>query len=227
MDVWSLLSSRLSDAFARVAENFFVGLADALVVVLFLILGWITGKLLAAALAKFLESVKLEKGLKRRGLEDALFGFTVTGILEKFVKLLSYAAFLGIAADVVNLSFLGVLVYWFVGYVPLFLQGAVIIVLALLGVDYLGNYLKASRMPFKRFLAAAAKFFVLYTAVTMALPLVLPNADVTLLYTAFTLFLGAAAVALGLGFAIAIGFGLKDTVASVARKRMDDFERIV
>ena len=226
-DVWSLLVSRLSDAFANVAENFLVGLADVLVVLLFLILGWIVGKVFAAILARFLDRIKLEQGLKKRGVHDALFGFTVSSVLEKFVKILTYAAFLGIAAEVVNMVFLGDLVRWFIGYVPLFLQGATVMVLALLAVDYITGYIRKSEMPFKRLAAALLKVFVLYTAIVIALPLVLPNADVNILYTAFSLFMVALAVALGLGFAIAIGLGLKDSVASLARKRMGDLEELI
>ena len=224
--VWDLLVSRLSEAFTSVTENFLVGLADVLVVVLFVILGWIVGKVLAAALKRFLEHIKLEKSLKKRGVNDALFGFTVTGLLEKFVKLITYAAFLGIAADIVNLVFLGAVVYWFVGYVPLLVQGATVLALALLAVEYVSTHVKQSKMPFKNLVSALLKVFVIYTAIVIAMPLILPNADVSILANAFSLFVGALAFALGLGLAIALGLGLKDSIATVARKRSDDFEKL-
>jgi len=227
LEVWSLLVSRLSDAFARVTENFLVGLADVLVVLLFVILGWIVGKIFAAVVGRFLERVGLEKSLRKRGIDDALFGFTLTGVIEKFVKLLTYAAFLGIAAEVVNLTFLGDLVYWFVGYAPLLVQGATVLVLALLAVEYISAHLKKSGMPFKRLASAMLKVFVGYTAIVIATPLVLPNADVGILYTAFSLFVAAFALAFGLGMAIALGLGLKDAVAMVARKRISDIEELV
>ncbi len=197
-----------------------------LVVVLFVILGWIVGKVLAAALKRFLEHIKLEKSLKKRGVNDALFGFTVTGLLEKFVKLITYAAFLGIAADIVNLVFLGSVVYWFVGYVPLLVQGATVLALALLAVEYVSTHVKQSKMPFKNLVSALLKVFVIYTAIVIAMPLILPNADVSILANAFSLFVGALAFALGLGLAIALGLGLKDSIATVARKRSDDFEKL-
>lgn len=225
--VWDLIVQRLSNALSGVVENFLVGFVDVLVVLLFIILGWVVGNVLVDALKSFFKQIKFDKSLKKRGLETSLLGFSLETVLEKFVKLMTYAAFLGIAADVVNLTFLGELVYWFVGYVPLFIQGVVIMLVALLAVGYVTKHLRDSKAPFANLTASFLQVLVGYVALVMALPLILPNADVGLLSTAFTLFLLALAVALGLGLAIALGLGLKDTVASVAKKKQSDFEKII
>lgn len=225
--VWDLLMSRLSSALGMVTENFVIGLADLLVVVLFLIIAWIVGGILVEVLKRFLEQIKLEQKLKKRGMDDALLGFSFTDVLSKFVKLMTYAAFLGIAADVVNLTFLYDLVSWFVGYVPLFIQGVAIVVIALLFGDYLTDNIKKAKIPFARFAAAGLEIFIAYTALVIALPLILPNANVAILETAFTLLLGAVALALGLGMAIAIGLGGKDVVREVAKKKKADLESLI
>lgn len=225
--VWDLLMSRLSSALGLVTENFVIGLADLLVVILFLIIAWIVGGILVEVLKRFLEQIKLEQKLKKRGMHDALLGFSFTDVMSKFVKLMTYAAFLGIAADVVNLTFLYDLVSWFVGYVPLFIQGVAIVVIALLFGDYLTDNIKKANIPFARFAAAGLEIFIAYTALVIALPLILPNANVAILETAFTLLLGSVALALGLGMAIAIGLGGKDVVRDVARKKRADLERLI
>lgn len=216
----------LQNAIENVLQNFVEGVAELLIVLIFLLIGYIVSKFLIHILDKFLEYFKLEERLEEKGVHDALAGFTLTHILSIIVKLLTVSVFLGIAASVTNLTFLGNLVWWFIGYVPLLVQGIVVLVLALLAGDYVTDRIKQAKIPFSRFIALVTEVFIAYTAIVVALPLVLPNVNVEVLKTAFTLVLGAFAVALGLGFAIAIGFGLKDTVADVAKSKRKDIEKM-
>lgn len=224
---FSIVYSRLSLALAGAAENFLVGLIDLLILIVFLGIGWIVAVFLVSLLRNFLEHIQLERELKKRGLHDAFFGFSLTDILSKILKLLTLAVFLGIAAEVTNLVFLGTLVTWFVGYVPLFVQGMAILIIALLAGDYLTDAIKRSSTPFRNLIGWIIEAFIIYTGVVIALPLFLPNADASILRLAFLLLLGAVAVAFGLGLAIAIGLGMKDTVARVAKKKEDDLEKLV
>lgn len=226
-DSLSLLASNLSTVVSDVAKNFVVGLAAIIVVLFFLVLGWIVGRILVRVLHAFLEGIQLEHKLEKRGIHDALLGFSVTGVLSSFVKLLTYIVFLGIASNVVHLSFLENLVNWAVSYVPVLIQGVVILMLALLAGDYVTDRIKASKVPFAKIFGMALEGFIVYTALVISLPLVLPNADVDILKTTFFLIVGAFALAIGLGLAIAIGLGTKDTIAAVAKKRQKTLERLV
>ncbi len=226
-DSLNVLASNLSSVISDVAKNFVVGLAAIIVVLFFLVLGWIVGRILVRVLHAFLEGIQLEHKLEKRGIHDALLGFTVTGVLSTFVKLLTYVVFLGIASSVVRLAFLENLVLWAVGYVPVLIQGAVILMLALLAGDYVTDRIKASKVPFAKLFGMALEGFIVYTALVIALPLVLPNADVEILKTTFFLIVGAFAIAIGFGLAIAIGLGTKDTIAAVAKKKQKTLERMV
>ncbi len=223
----NLLASNLSQVVSDVAKNFVVGLAAIIVVLFFMVLGWIVGRILVRVLHAFLEGIQLEHKLEKRGIHDALLGFTVTGVLSTFVKLLTYVVFLGIASSVVQLAFLENLVTWVVLYIPVLIQGVVILMLALLAGDYVTDRIKASKVPFAKLFGMALEGFIVYTALVIALPLVLPNADVEILKTTFFLIVGAFALAIGLGLAIAIGLGTKDVVAAVARKKQKTLERII
>jgi hypothetical protein len=225
--VLDVISQRFSDALAKVTENFVVGLASLIVVLAFLFVAWLVTKLLLKVLHAFLESVHLEQKLKEKGVDDALLGFSVTKVLSLFVKLLTYAVFLGMAADVVNLGFLKQLINWFVGYVPLVVQGATILVLAMLGGDYITDKVKGSKLPFSKLIGVLLEVFIVYSALVIALPLLLPNAEVDILRSTFLLVVGAFAVAFGAGLAIAIGLGMKDTVASIAKNRQRTIEKLV
>ena len=69
--------------------------------------------------------------------------------------------------------------------------------------------------------------FIAYNALVIAMPLLLPSADPSLLVWSFLVLLGAFAIALGFGAAIAIGLGMKDTVADIAKKHKDKFDRLL
>ncbi|MFH0836169.1 MAG: hypothetical protein V1834_03335 [Candidatus Micrarchaeota archaeon] len=225
-----VIGSRLTDAVSSVLGNFVNGFADLLVILIFLGLGLFVAKILVHVLEHFLEQIQLEKSLKKRKIDDALLGFTLTDVLGKFVKIMTVAVFLGIAAEVVQLTFLGSMITWFISYVPSLLQGATILVLALLFADYISDRIHDSKMPFSSFLGTAFEVLVVYVALVMALPAIFPNVKVGvlegILNMVLGLGLGAIAVAIGLGFAIAIGLGMKDSIARVAKKREKDFERI-
>ncbi len=222
------LSDRFGFALGRLTENFVGGLADFIIVIIFLGIGYVVSKTLSKIVERGLTEMKLEQKLKQKGLHDALVGFKLTEIIRTFVKLASFAVFLGIAADVTRLDFLNNLTWWFLSYLPSLMQGVVIMVVALLGVDYVSDRLaKASDIPFPKLLALVVKIFVGYTALVIALPLMLPGADVSILRTFFVLIVGGFAVAFGLGSAIAIGLGMKDTVASVSKKKEGEFAKIL
>ena len=225
--VLDVLYSRLIMALGSAFTNFLFGLLDVLILIVFLGIGWIVAMFLISLLHHFLAQVGIEKELKKRGLHDALLGFSLTDVLSKILKLLTLAVFLGIAAEITSLVFLGELVRWFVGYVPMFVQGVAILVIALLAGDYLTDMIKRSSIPFRNLVGWVVEAFIVYTAVVIAMPLFLPNADASLLRTAFLLLLGSLALAFGLGLAIAIGLGMKDSVARVAKRKEDDLEKLV
>lgn len=218
----------IMDRFVLKAADFVDGLAALLVVIIFLIIGWLVSRVLVAILKRLMHEFKIEAIMKKHGLDDALGGFTLTEIFSIFLELATLAVFLGIAADVVHLSFLTNLVNWFIAYVPMFLQGVSIIVLALLFADYVTDKIKSHKMvPFANGLCAFFQFFVAYVALVMALPLILPGADVEILRFAFYIILGAVGIAIGLGTAIALGLGAKDTVGKMLEKKKAELERLV
>ena len=225
---FDVLQSRFGDVAGRLIDNFLGGLADFVVVLIFLGIGYVIARFLASLVKRGLWESKLERKLAQKGLDDALAGFTITDILVTLVKVATFAIFMGVAADVTNLGFLNTVITWFLGYLPSLVEGILIIVVALLGADYVTDRLrKAKELPFPGTLSTLAKLFVGYTALVIALPLILPGSDVEILRTFFTLLVGAFALAVGLGGAIALGLGMKDTVDSVAKEKKGEFKKLI
>ena len=222
------LSDRFGFALGRITENFVGGLADFIVVLIFLGIGYIVARSLSLIVVRGLREMKMEKKLSEKGLSDALMGFSLTEVIRVLVKLSTFAVFLGIAADVTQLEFLNTLTFWFLGYLPGLIQGVVVLVIALLAVDYVTDRIKkATDIPFPKMLAVVTKIFVGYTALVVALPLILPGADVSILRTFFVLIVGGFALAFGLGSAIAVGLGMKDTIASVTKRKEKELEKVL
>lgn len=186
------------------------------------IAGWV-GKVLKA----FFDKIKFEKFLEGHGLHDAFLGFTLSGIMSVLVQLYIVLAFLGIAADVVNVPMLSYFSLQAINYYPLLLQGLVVLLFALMAGDYLTDKIKTSKkLPFANNIALLVEFFIAYNALVIVLPMLFPAASPTLLIWSFMAILGAFVLAFGLGAAIAIGLGLKDTVAEVAKKNKDKFNKL-
>jgi len=113
------------------------------------------------------------------------------------------------------------------GYLPSLLQGVIIIMAALMAGDYVTDRMKESKkMPFANTVAIAVEVFIAYNALVIAMPMLLPAADPSLLVWSFLVLLSALALALGLGAAIALGLGMKETVADVAKKHKDKINRL-
>ena len=113
------------------------------------------------------------------------------------------------------------------GYLPSLVQGLIIVLAALMAADYLTDRIKSSKkLPFANSVGILVQLFIAYNALVIALPLLLPSADPSLLVWSFLVLLSAFAIALGFGSAIAIGLGMKDTVADLAKKHKDKFNRL-
>ena len=201
--------------------------AFCILVVIMLIGIWVAN-LLGRVLKEFFNRVKLEKFLESHGVHDAFLGFTLSGIAIILLKLYVVVAFLGIAANVVMVPMLYMLAAQALGYLPSLVQGLIIVLAALMAADYLTDRIKSSKkLPFANSVGILVQLFIAYNALVIALPLLLPSADPSLLVWSFLVLLSAFAIALGFGSAIAIGLGMKDTVADLAKKHKDKFNRLL
>jgi len=209
------------------AGNLLAGLAAFGILIVIMVAGLFVANLLSQVLREFFKRLKLEKFLESHGVHDAFVGFTFTGIVVSLLKLYVLVAFLGIAADIVKIPIITALSMQAMGYLPSLLQGVIIIMAALMAGDYVTDRMKESKkMPFANTVAIAVEVFIAYNALVIAMPMLLPAADPSLLVWSFLVLLSALALALGLGAAIALGLGMKETVADVAKKHKDKINRL-
>ena len=208
--------------------NLLAGLAAFCIFVLIMFLGIFVADLLGKALRLFFKQIKLEKYLESHGVHDAFVGFTFTDIVSSLLKLYVVVAFLAIAADMVRVPVLTYIATQAIGYLPSLVQGLIVLLAGLIAGDYITDRMKRSKtIPFANSLGILVELFIAYNALVIAMPMLLPAADPSLLVWSFLVVLAALAFALGLGFAIAIGLGMKETVADVSKKNKEKFGKLL
>ena len=219
---YELFMEKLQVNSASFLTNVLEGVFAFAILVVILLIGMFVANILGWLLKHFLQRIGLEKFLAQHGVHDAFVGFTLTSIAVGLLKLYVVVIFLGIAADVVMVPMLYMVASQASGYMPSLVQGVIILLAGLMGGDYVTDRMKtAKKIPFINTIAILVEVFIAYNALVIALPLLLPSADPSLLVTSFLVVLAALAFALSLGSAIAIGLGMKDAVASVAAKHKD------
>jgi hypothetical protein len=225
---YEYLATQLQASAAGFIASLLSGVFAFCILAAVMLVGIWVANLLGQVLKEFFHRVRLEKFLESHGVHDAFLGFTLSGIAIIMLKLYVAVAFLGIAADMIQMPMLYMLAAQAIVYLPSLAQGLIILLVALMAADYLTDKIKESKkLPFANGIGLLVTLFIAYNALVIAMPMLLPAADPSLLVWSFLVLLSAFAIALGFGAAIAIGLGMKDTVAEIAKKNRDKFSKLL
>jgi len=221
------VQSVLAQSGTAVVGNLVYGIAAFAVMVLILAIGYAIAWVLGKALKEFSKQIKVEQFMEKHGVHDSLLGFNLTGIAVLLVKLWVMVVFLGISAQITNVGLILDLSTKAIDYMPMLIEGVILLVVGLVVADYITDRMKTvKKIPFVNGIAMVIEVFIIYVAAVMALPLMLPTVKPDLLENSFNIVLTAVCFSVGLGLAIAMGLGLKDAVADVAKKHKDKIGRL-
>lgn len=196
-------------------------------IAVFLVIGVIVAKIVAWIIGKALEGVKLEAFLKKHKVHNAMLGFSLTQIIQALIGLYIIFVSLGAAAQMISINYVSNIILKILGYIPSLAQGILLIVAALLIADYVTNWIKEKKsVVFSHQIGVAIEVLVAYIAVVLALPLILPNVDITILLELFKLLLTGLVIAICGGFALALGLGLKTPIEKAASKNQHVFDSL-
>jgi hypothetical protein len=227
MDVSQTIGT-LSTNTSGLAGTLLEGIAAFCIFVFIMAVGFFVAGLLGKVLKSFSKEAKIEKMLEEHGVHDAFLGFTFTNILVTLLKIYIVVVFLGIAADIIKIPMLYYLAGQATAYMPMLVQGLIILLAGLIVADYLTDKMKTAKgIPFANTFAILVEIFIVYNVLVIVLPMLLPAVDPSLLASSFLVVLVAICFGLSLGLAIAIGLGLKDTVALIAKKHGNKFEKLL
>ncbi len=186
----------------------------------------------AAFIERFLleifRKMAVEKALKERGLDDALMGFTLPGIIGGIVKWTVFLGFFTSAVNVIESSLIAnniattpVLTNFtitLVNFLPALLSGVVTIVVGFLLAKHVSTQLSEGEGIHSKTVGAFARLLTIYFTLVVALSNPAYGLNLRPVTDLFNNIILAIAVGLCGGVGLGIGLGIKDSVANVSKK---------
>ena len=203
------------------------GLPKLIAALLILLAGWIVATLVAKITEKVLSQLKIDRKLKERGIQQAIFNISIENASVTAVKWYIYFLFFEQAVLTLGLIALANFFDAIIIAVPQIIVGVAVLILSLVLASWLKEQIVKTKVEIAEILGTLVYGFIVYIGVVLALPK-FGFEQTDILLEAFRLFVGG--LALGVALAIGIGFGLaikegpakkvlKDMLASKKRKR--------
>lgn len=192
-----------------IGASLVTSLPNLAIAIILLLIGWLIGWIVSRGSRKILELVKIDSYISHEGSKPH---FSLTKILPVVFSWFVYLAFIQAAVFQLGIDPLVNVVGSVMAFLP-GLVGAILVIIAGYAVgEYVRRHIDDSKIMYSDVISKGIFFLVMYIAVATALPLI--NIDTTLINNILLVIIGSA----GAGMAIAIGLGLKDEVASLAKQ---------
>ncbi len=199
-----------------------------IVIAVFFLFSKMVGKYAGLLVRRISKAVNLEEIISAHGLGDALLGFKLTEIVTLLVEFYIILAFFGTAVNLVGLTYFSNIVGTLLGYVPNLIEGLAVIVGTLFLGDFVSDKIrKRGIFAFKQQVATFVEIFIIYIGVIIALPIILPSAETTILLDILRLAMMTIVIAVGLGVGLAIGLGFKAPVERAALANQEMFDELI
>ncbi len=207
-----MVQTAVTAAFAPIWDATQQFLPKLFFAVVLLIVGYILGRVTFSAILRLLEHTRVDEYFEEEGHLE----LQLSELFAELGKWIVYFAFLQQAALILEVSAFKSLIEDIVSWIPGVI-GAIAVFLAGYGIAiYTKDHIVGSETFYADLLGKTIFFFVLYIAVSTALPLAGIGAE---LLNNILLIIVAS---VGLAFAIAAGWGLKDVFRQEAEKYMEE-----
>lgn len=196
----------LSDL-ATSTANFLPNLISAIIL---LVIGLVVGKIIGRIVKEILVRVKLDYYVT----ETHKPVISLTDIFALIVRWWIYLAFIAAALseNVLGIPVLAAWVSEIMSFIPNIVGAVIIVVAGYIIAEYVDAQMKKMGRLYADVVSKILFFFIMYVAIALALPILgIPSG---LVNNILLVIIGS----LGLGMAIAIGLGLKDTIAEISKK---------
>jgi len=200
MDVMTVLA-----VFLISVINFLPSLAAAIIL---LIIGWAVGILVGKVTREVMLRLKVDKYLAK-GKKPL---FSLTDILSVIFRWSIYLVFIQAAVEALGIAVLVTFLSNILGFVPKLIRAILLVVVGYGVAEYVREQIETSKLSYSDIISKLLFFLIVYIAIAMALPLM--GVETFIVNAVLLVIVGS----VGLGLAIAIGWGLRDTVAAMAKK---------
>ena len=200
----------LNDVFIQMGYSFIQTIPNVFYAAVVLLIGLFLGGFMGKVTKKALEKLKADKLFG-----DNVLKISMSSIGKTVVSWVIYLIFLQQATVFLNVHVISMIVNDIILFIPNIVGMIGVILLTYLFGMYLKDKIIGSAKMYTKLLGDVIFFLVLYIGISTALPLVGINTD--LISQLLLLVVGG----LSLGIAVAVGLGMKDTVAKVSAKYFD------
>lgn len=213
---WLTVAAILSLTELRVFLDLFMFAWSLFVFVLLAVAGLLLGGVVYKLFKEGFVALGLEEELKKFNVSDSVGLVPISSILASigkwYVVILFVSTGMGyfpLPAQFGLYAFMNSLVV----YVPHVIFGFIVLLSALILANFMSNRIKYRNMPFSDMLALGFEAVIIFFGIVLALP-EFGIKDVSIIADSFKILMIGVAV----GLAIAMGFGLKDSVSKMAEK---------
>jgi len=192
-------------AFINTVINFLPQLAGATIL---LLIGWLVGLVLGRVTKEILKRLKVDEYIAR-GKKPA---FRLSNIFPVIVTWSIYLVFIQALVDALGIAALSLFLQGILYFIPGLVKAIIVVVVGYGLAEYVRHQVESSGVTYSELMGRILFFLIIYIAIAMALPLV--GIDPFLINALLLVIAGS----VGVGLAIAIGFGLRDDVVKAVKK---------
>lgn len=210
------LSGRMEELLARLTEAVsqliprLGGAAAALLI------GWTLGRLAGSAASRLARRLGLDELTVDSPMARVLksYGISASGLIGAIIRWSVYAASILVAIDLLGVPALEAFSEVAIEYLPSLIGGMLVLVGGIALAEFLARMLgeAISGLPHSRLIVLFARFVLLTMVITMSLMVM--KVDATILYSMLNAIFWGISICVGAAVGIALGFSLKDYVAT-------------
>jgi hypothetical protein len=205
----------IEQALITLWNNFLVTLPSIIWAAIALVVGFIIGKVTGWIIKQFLVRIKLDQYV----FEREKFKIKLSDVFSILGRWTIYLVFIQVAAGILGIATVLSLVNSAIVFLAGAIEATVIIIVGYSLAYYVKDKVIHSKTFYGDLVGKLIFFMILYVSIALALPFI--GIDATLINWILLIIVAS----LGAGMAIAVGLGLKDVVAEVARGYSRKFKK--
>ena len=200
----------LVDILGTLTSNAVAFIPNLVGAVILLIIGLVVGKIVGRVVHEVLERVKLDYYVSETHKPTVSLSHLFSIIARWWIYLAFITA--ALSREVLGITALSVWISEINAFIPRIIGAAIIFVVGFVLAEYIKGHLKKTKSLWAAVVGKVLFFFIIYVSIALALPIL--GITATLVNNILLVIIGS----VGLGVAIALGLGLKDSVAYVANR---------
>jgi hypothetical protein len=176
--------------------------------------GLIAGGIVYKVVREALDGVGLSEQMTQAHIEGTFGELQLSSILAGIVKWYVVLLFMNEGASMLNLQVLARFVGALLQYAPEAITGLLVLIFSIVLSRFASERIRERSLTFGQIFAVGVESTIVFFGIVISMPLLVRGVDVSILSDAFKILM----VGVSLGMGIALGLGLKDSVAEVSSR---------